>query len=76
LKECFGALDDDGSGCIGINELEEPLIGLGFAETREEVEAMIDTVDEDKSGEIEFAEFLQIIEMSDANEKPDSEKTT
>ena len=37
---------------------------------------MIDTVDEDKSGEIEFAEFLQIIEMSDANEKPDSEKTT
>ena len=37
LKECFGSLDDDGSGAIGIEELEEPLIGLGFADTREEV---------------------------------------
>lgn len=38
LKECFGSLDDDGSGSIGIDELETPLIGLGFAENREEVE--------------------------------------
>lgn len=28
------ALDDDGSGSIGIDELEEPLIGLGFADGR------------------------------------------
>jgi hypothetical protein len=35
LKECFNALDDDGSGCIGIEELEDPLIGLGFAANRE-----------------------------------------
>jgi centrin-1 len=34
LKECFMALDDDGSGSIGIDELEEPLIGLGFADGR------------------------------------------
>ena len=32
LQECFGALDDDGSGSIGIEELCEPLIGLGFAD--------------------------------------------
>lgn len=37
LKECFGSLDGDGSGSIGIEELEEPLIGLGFADTRDEV---------------------------------------
>jgi hypothetical protein len=30
-------LDDDGSGSIGQEELEEPLIGLGIADSREEV---------------------------------------
>lgn len=68
LKECFGALDDDGSGSIGIDELEEPLIGLGFADSRDEVLKMIQDVDEDGSGLIEFEEFLQIIKNSDANE--------
>lgn len=37
LKECFLSLDDDGSGSIGVDELETPLIGLGFADTREEI---------------------------------------
>ena len=37
LKQCFNSLDDDGSGSIGIDELENPLIGLGFADTREEI---------------------------------------
>ena len=69
LKECFSALDDDGSGSIGIDELEEPLIGLGFADTREEVLDMIMSVDDDGSGMIEFPEFLEIIKNSDANEK-------
>lgn len=50
LKECFNGLDDDGSGSIGIDELEEPLIGLGFAANREEVLDMINLVDEDGSG--------------------------
>ena len=61
LKECFNSLDEDGGGSIGIDELEEPLIGLGFAETREEVLKMINEVDEDGSGNIEFTEFLGII---------------
>ena len=37
LKECFLSLDDDASGSIGVDELETPLIGLGFADTREEI---------------------------------------
>ena len=37
LKECFGQLDEDNGGCIGLVELETPLIGLGFADCREEV---------------------------------------
>ena len=61
LKDCFNALDDDGSKSISVDELEEPLIGLGLAQTREDVQEMIDAVDDDGSGEIEFEEFLQII---------------
>lgn len=69
LKECFDSLDGDGSGSIGIEELEDPLIGLGFAETRKEVQDMIDAVDEDGSGMIEFEEFLSIIKGSNATDK-------
>ena len=53
--------------------MENPLIGLGFADTRDEIQEMIDEVDEDASGMIEFDEFLLIIKNSDkagkANEK-------
>ena len=59
LRECFDALDDDGGGSIGLDELEIPLIGLGLADTREEVERIILSVDDD--GDIEFPEFLAII---------------
>lgn len=71
LKECFRNLDDDGSGSIGIDELEIPLIGLGFADSREEVEEIVREVDEDGSGQIEFDEFLLIIKNSnsDSNNK-------
>lgn len=67
LKECFDSLDNDGSGAIGVKELEDPLIGLGFAESWEEVEDLIKQVDDDGSGFIEFGEFLGIIKNSDAN---------
>lgn len=61
-------MDEDGGGSIGVEELEEPLIGLGLADTKEEVEAMIMAVDDDQSGQIEFEEFLSIIQNSDDGE--------
>lgn len=69
LRECFGALDGDGSGSIGVEELDGPLIGLGFADNTEQIEEMIDDVDDDKSGQIEFEEFLAIIKSADSKEK-------
>ena len=33
LKECFQTLDEDGGGSIGIDELEQPMIGLGIYDT-------------------------------------------
>lgn len=37
LRRYFNELDDDGSGSIGIEELEKPLISLGLCKTRDEV---------------------------------------
>ena len=54
-------MDDDGSGSIGVDEIKGPLIGLGLCSGTEEVEKLVDLVDEDKSGQIEFNEFLDII---------------
>lgn len=62
-------MDPDGSGSITVLELEDPLIGLGFAETRQEVQEMVDSVDEDGSGMIEFDEFLTIIKGSNVSDK-------
>lgn len=61
LKECFRSLDDDGSGSIGVDEIKGPLIGLGLVNSVDEVIKLVDLVDEDKSGMIEFGEFLDII---------------
>lgn len=61
LRKCFNSLDDDGSGEIGVDELEDPLIALGLVENRNQLQQIVDLVDEDGSGQIEFPEFLQII---------------
>ena len=69
LRECFQSLDEEGEGAISIDQLEQPLIGLGFADTRDEVERMIEMVDEDGSGKIELDEFMLIIKNTTADEK-------
>ena len=61
LKECFNTLDEDGGGSIGLEEMEQPLIGLGIAKTRDEVKDMLEAVDDSGEGEVEFSEFLQIL---------------
>ena len=57
----FTSLDQERRGCIGCKELEEPLIALGLAENRKQVEEMVKVVDIDGSGQIEFEEFLEIV---------------
>lgn len=38
-----------------------PMIGLGLAQDQKQVQEMIDLVDVDGSGEVEFLEFLDIM---------------
>lgn len=61
LMKYFTSLDQEKKGSIGCKELEEPLIALGLAENRKQVEDMIRSVDSDESGQIEFEEFLVIV---------------
>jgi Ca2+-binding EF-hand superfamily protein len=42
-------LDEDGSGAIGVDELEDPLIALGLVENRQQVAQIVAMVDEDGS---------------------------
>ena len=49
-------------GSIGVDQLEDPFIALGLVQSRDEVQAMIDLVDKDKSHTIEFDEFLMIMQ--------------
>ena len=60
------SLDDDGSGAIGVDELEDPLIALGLVENRQQVQQIVQLVDEDGSEMIEFDEFLMIIKGGSA----------
>ena len=54
-------MDIDGSGTLGPAEIEETLISLGLARTREDVEQIIDEIDENGNGELEFGEFLTML---------------
>lgn len=47
-----------------MEELEKPLISLGLCNNRGEVQMIMDQVDEDGSGQIEFNEFLHIIKSA------------
>lgn len=72
LRNYFLSLDEDGSGSIGVDELEDPLIALGLVENRQQVQDIVTAVDDDGSQQIEFPEFLNIIKGSNSKDGKDS----
>ena len=46
---------------IGPNEIEETLISLGLAKNEDDVQAIVDELDQDGNGELDFDEFLQML---------------
>jgi len=61
--ETFRAYDLDGSGAISVAELDFSFKAMGQGVSKEQLENIIATYDVDRSGEIDWPEFLQI--MSD-----------
>jgi calmodulin len=62
LKEIFGLVDKDGGGTISKSELAELMLTLGIRASGEELDIMMKEVDIDGSGEIDFAEFVQVMQ--------------
>merc|ERR1719191_1112486 len=52
---------------VGLSELEEMLISLGLADTRQDVQDVIAKLDGDETGELDFEEYLRIVCMGDAD---------
>ena len=61
LKDAFKVFDADGSGTISRDELKKLMKRLGQNLTDSELDAMMDEVDTDKSGEIDFKEFKSMM---------------
>ncbi|XP_012672126.2 troponin C, skeletal muscle [Clupea harengus] len=58
FKAAFDLFDSDGGGDISTKELGQVMRMLGQNPSREELDAIIEEVDEDGSGTIDFEEFL------------------
>jgi hypothetical protein len=65
-KEVFAQFDTDGSGAVDTDEMATMVESLGMLVTKTELAAMIKAADADGSGEIEFNEFVQVIETAAA----------
>ena len=69
LRVSFGLFDADGGGSIDVNELGAVMKSLKIEVTDEETKAMVAEVDADRSGNIDFDEFCELMrkERKDAN---------
>ena len=61
FREAFQAFDKDGNGSITTRELGTVMRSLGQNLSEAEIKEMIDIVDEDKNGTIDFQEFLNLM---------------
>jgi len=59
--KAFRQFDLDGNGCIDANELTTALKYMGMRATKEAAQQIIDSVDKDGSGTVEWNEYLEIM---------------
>ncbi|EFJ32870.1 hypothetical protein SELMODRAFT_83841 [Selaginella moellendorffii] len=61
FKEAFSLFDKDGDGCITTSELAVVMRSLGQNPSEQELREMIEEVDVDGNGTIDFQEFLNLM---------------
>merc|ERR1712070_434145 len=67
VKEAFELFDTDGSGSIATGELKVAMKALGFEPKPGEIEKMIHSVDDDGDGEMDWDDFLRLMEQKILN---------
>ena len=73
IREAFNLFDTDGSGTIDPKELKAAMQSLGFEAKNQTIYQMITDLDKNKSGNIDFEEFLDMMtaRMSDKDTRED-----
>merc|ERR1712176_1685053 len=67
LKHDFNIIDKDGNGYINKQELEKAMTDyLGVQQTDESVEELMERIDIDKDGQVDYPEFVQAVLSSSA----------
>ncbi len=76
IKEAFDLFDTDGSGSIDPKELKAAMTSLGFDAKNQTIFQMISDLDRNRSGRIEFEEFLDMMtaRMSDKDSRDEISK--
>ena len=60
LKLCFNLFDVKKQDFLSADDLDDILRAMGFRPSKEELQEILEEIDEDGSGEIEFGEFCQL----------------
>lgn len=68
LLQMFKCFDKDHSGTIDRNELHQMMLYMGISATEKEVSDMIAGVDKNGDGDIDEAEFLQVMKAAQAGQ--------
>mmetsp|Transcript_11797 Transcript_11797/g.15404 ORF Transcript_11797/g.15404 Transcript_11797/m.15404 type:complete len:159 (+) Transcript_11797:195-671(+) len=61
FREIFNLVDRDGGGSITKEELGDLMDTLGIDASPEEIDLMINEIDQDNNGEIDFNEFVAVM---------------
>ena len=75
IKEAFDLFDSDHSGTIDTEELKQALGNLGIDAKNQTLQNMMNDIDKNQSGTIDFDEFIEMMtaKMSDKDSRKDLE---
>merc|ERR1712072_804409 len=73
FREAFELFDTDKSGTIDAMELSFCIRALGFNPTKDEIRDMLDKIDQDDNGTVEFDEFVDLLSGRMDRKDPEEE---